>query len=58
MRALRELGADVDSYLPDRAATATDSRRRRSGAWRQRGTQLLVTVDCAITAVEEVALGT
>lgn len=56
VRALRELGADVDSYLPDRAAdgyglNATTVRRLAA-----RGTRLLITVDCAITAVEEVAL--
>ena len=59
VRALRELGADVD-WLPAR------SRRRRlraggddacSGS-RTRGTRLLVTVDCAITAVAEVGAGT
>ncbi|MGD0454445.1 MAG: single-stranded-DNA-specific exonuclease RecJ [Solirubrobacteraceae bacterium] len=55
MRALRGLGADVDSYLPDRAGdgyglSATTVRRLAA-----RGTWLLVTVDCAITAVEEVA---
>ncbi|HTU79569.1 MAG TPA: single-stranded-DNA-specific exonuclease RecJ [Solirubrobacteraceae bacterium] len=58
VRALRGLGADVDFYLPDRAgdgyglSTATVRRLARSG------TRLLVTVDCAITAVEEVATAT
>ena len=55
VRALRGLAADVDSYLPDRAGdgyglNATTVRRLAA-----RGTRLLVTVDCAITAVEEVA---
>jgi len=56
VRALRGLGADVDSYLPDRAADGyglNTSTVRRLAA---RGTRLLITVDCAITAVEEVAL--
>ncbi len=56
LRALRALGADVDSYLPDRASDGYglgEATVRRLAA---RGTQLLVTADCAITAVEEVAL--
>ncbi|HWG07666.1 MAG TPA: single-stranded-DNA-specific exonuclease RecJ [Solirubrobacteraceae bacterium] len=56
VRALRTLGADVDSYLPDRVGDgyglATATVRRLA----ERGTRLLVTVDCAVTAVEEVAL--
>jgi single-stranded-DNA-specific exonuclease len=56
VRALRVLGARVDWYLPDRAEdgyglSATTVRRLA-----ERGTELLVTVDCGITAVEEVAL--
>ncbi len=55
VRALRELGGDVDSYLPDRASDgyglSIDTVRRLHA----RGTRLLVTADCAITAVEEVA---
>ncbi len=56
LRALRRVGADADWYLPSRIddgyglATATVERLAA------RGTGLLVTVDCAITAVEEVAL--
>jgi single-stranded-DNA-specific exonuclease len=55
LRALRALGADVDSYLPDRAEGygLSEATVRRLAA---RGTQLLVTVDCAITAVDEVRL--
>jgi single-stranded-DNA-specific exonuclease len=56
LRALRRLDADVDSYLPDRASDGYglgEATVRRLAA---RGTQLLVTADCAITAVEEVAL--
>jgi single-stranded-DNA-specific exonuclease len=55
LRALRALGANVDSYLPDRASDGyglNEGTVRRLAA---RGTRLLVTVDCAITAVEEVA---
>jgi single-stranded-DNA-specific exonuclease len=55
VRALRTLGADVDWYLPSRiddgyGLAATTVRRLAD-----RGTDLLITVDCAITAVEEVA---
>ena len=55
VRALRSLGADVGWYLPSRSqdgyglASATVERLARSG------TGLLITVDCGITAVEQVA---
>jgi single-stranded-DNA-specific exonuclease len=55
LRTLGKLGADVDWYLPDRAegyGLSMDTVGRLA----QRGTSLLVTVDCGITAVEEVAL--
>jgi single-stranded-DNA-specific exonuclease len=56
VRTLRKLGAQVDWYLPDRAEdgyglSATTVRRLA-----ERGTRLLITVDCGITAVDEVAL--
>lgn len=56
VRALRRIGADVDSYLPDRASDGyglNESTVRRLHA---RGTRLILTADCAITAVEEIAL--
>jgi single-stranded-DNA-specific exonuclease len=53
--ALRALGANVGWYLPDRIddgyGLAAATVLRLAG----RGTELLITVDCAITAVEEVA---
>ncbi len=55
VRALRSLGADAGWFLPSRLedgyglASATVERLRRAGA------SLLVTVDCGITAVDEVA---
>ena len=55
LRVLRELGANVDSYLPDRAdgyGLSEDTVSRLAA----RGTRLLISVDCAITAVEQVAL--
>ncbi|HEY4894516.1 MAG TPA: single-stranded-DNA-specific exonuclease RecJ, partial [Solirubrobacteraceae bacterium] len=54
--ALRELGADVDSYLPDRAADGYGLGAETVRRLAARGTRLLITADCAITAVEEVAL--
>jgi single-stranded-DNA-specific exonuclease len=55
VRALREMGADVDSYLPDRASDGYGLNLATVQRLAARGTRLLVTVDCAITAVEEVA---
>ena len=53
MRALRSLGADVDWFLPSRI----DDGYGLSGAsierLAERGTTLVLTVDCGITAVEE-----
>ncbi len=56
VRTLRALGADVAWFLPSRTedgygvSAATIERLAASG------TQLLITTDCGITAVEEVAL--
>jgi single-stranded-DNA-specific exonuclease len=55
IRALRALGADVGWFLPGRLedgyGVSIDTVRRLA----TRGTKLLITVDCGITAVEEVA---
>jgi single-stranded-DNA-specific exonuclease len=56
VRSLRGLGANVDSYLPDRAADGYGLNPQTVRRLAARGTRLLVTVDCAITAVQEVAL--
>jgi single-stranded-DNA-specific exonuclease len=55
VRALRTLGADVDWYLPSRIDDGYGLARATVDRLAARGTDLLVTVDCAITAVEEVA---
>lgn len=55
VRALRGLGASVDFYLPDRALDGYGLGAATVQRLAQRGTRLLVTVDCAIGAVEEVA---
>ena len=52
---LRALGADVDSYLPSRTEDGYGLNAATVERLAARGTQLLVTVDCAITAVAEVA---
>ncbi|WP_354702306.1 RecJ-like ssDNA exonuclease [Paraconexibacter sp. AEG42_29] len=53
---LRRLGADVDWYLPGRAEDGYGLQPATVERLSARGTRLLVTVDCGITAVEEVAL--
>jgi single-stranded-DNA-specific exonuclease len=55
VRALRTLGADVDWYLPSRIDDGYGLAAGTVARLADRGTDLLVTVDCAITAVEEVA---
>ena len=55
VRVLRALGADVDWYLPDRATDGYGLNLKTVERLVARGTRLLVTADCAITAVEEVA---
>jgi single-stranded-DNA-specific exonuclease len=55
VRSLRRLGANVDWYLPDRATDGYGLNQLTVQRLAQRSTRLLVTVDCAITAVEEVA---
>src|SRR5436190_20580013 len=55
VRALRELGADCDWLIPGRQEDGyglTTATVERLGA---RGTSLLVTTDCGIGSVEEVA---
>jgi single-stranded-DNA-specific exonuclease len=55
VRSLRRLGGNVDWYLPDRAADGYGLNPLTVQRLAARGTRLLVTADCAITAVEEVA---
>lgn len=54
--ALRGLGADCDWLIPDRLADGYGLSAANVERLAQRGTELLVTVDCGITAVAEVAL--
>jgi single-stranded-DNA-specific exonuclease len=55
VRALRLLGADVDWFLPSRTEDGYGLSLATVERLAVRGTRLLVTADCAITAVEEVA---
>jgi single-stranded-DNA-specific exonuclease len=55
VRALRTLGADVGWYLPSRIDDGYGLAAATVERLAARGTDLLITVDCAITAVEEVA---
>jgi single-stranded-DNA-specific exonuclease len=56
VRVLRALGADVDWYLPDRASDGYGLNAHTIRRLAVRGTRLLITADCGITAVEEVDL--
>ncbi len=53
---LRDLGADCDWLIPDRIADGYGLSTENVEKLAVRGTGLLITVDCGITAVEQVAL--
>ncbi|MDP9400322.1 MAG: single-stranded-DNA-specific exonuclease RecJ, partial [Actinomycetota bacterium] len=53
--ALRRLGARVDWYLPSRAEDGYGLSQTTVRRLAERGTRLLVAVDCGVTAVAEVA---
>jgi single-stranded-DNA-specific exonuclease len=55
VRALRARGADVGWYLPDRLVDGYGLSLGTVERLASRATGLLITVDCAITAVDEVA---
>ncbi len=55
VRVLRRLGARVDWFLPSRSEDGYGLARATVERLAARGTKLLVTADCAITAVDEVA---
>ena len=54
--ALRELEADVDWFIPGRREDGYGLSIDTVERLHERGTKLLITVDCGITAVDEVAL--
>ncbi len=53
---LRELGAECDWLIPDRMADGYGLSGSNIERLAQRGTSLLITVDCGVTAVDEVRL--
>jgi single-stranded-DNA-specific exonuclease len=53
---LRELGADCDWLIPDRIDDGYGLSAANVERLAERGTSLIVTVDCGVTAVEEVAM--
>jgi single-stranded-DNA-specific exonuclease len=55
IRALRSLGADASWFLPSRIDDGYGLAAATVARLAQRGTALIVTVDCGITAVDEVA---
>ncbi|HWE09899.1 MAG TPA: single-stranded-DNA-specific exonuclease RecJ [Solirubrobacteraceae bacterium] len=55
IRALRDLGADVRWFLPSRSEDGYGLSAATVERLAARGTDLIVCVDCGITAVEEVA---
>jgi single-stranded-DNA-specific exonuclease len=56
VRALRALGGDVDWFIPSRTEDGYGLSAETVRRLIARGTRLLITADCAITAVEEVAV--
>jgi single-stranded-DNA-specific exonuclease len=52
---LRDLGADCDWLIPDRIADGYGLSSENVEKLAVRGTGLLITVDCGITAIEQVA---
>lgn len=50
---LRELGADVDSYIPDRITEGYGLNPGALQSIKQAGARLVLTVDCGISAVKE-----
>jgi single-stranded-DNA-specific exonuclease len=56
VRALGDLGAEVGWFLPSRVDDGYGLSRSTVERLAQRGTKLILTVDCGITAVEEVAV--
>ncbi|MBU2494179.1 MAG: single-stranded-DNA-specific exonuclease RecJ [Bacteroidetes bacterium] len=52
---LKELGADVEVYIPNRLTEGYGVSINSIDGFAEKGVTLLITVDCGITAVEEVA---
>ena len=52
-RNLRQLGGDVEYYIPDRQSEGYGFHQEALERLRDAGAQLLISVDCGISAVEE-----
>ncbi len=55
LEVLTKLGLKVDYYIPDREAEGYGLNLGAINQIKEKGTSLIVTVDCGITAIEEVA---
>ena len=53
--ALRDLGADVDVYIPDRVTEGYGLNAEALRRLREGNTKVVITVDCGISAVKEAA---
>lgn len=51
---LDEIGANVDYYLPNRLSEGYGLNNKALDTIKERGTQLLITVDCGISAYNEI----
>ena len=52
---LKELGANVEIYIPNRLTEGYGLSTEGIDSLKKEGTTLIITVDCGITAVEEIA---
>ena len=57
MRVLRRLGANVSAYIPNRFTEGYGLNKKTIAKLADAGTKLIVTVDCGIRSVAEVAYG-
>lgn len=53
---LKKMGAEVDYYIPHRDKEGYGLRKETVPILKERGTQLIITVDCGIACVDEIAL--
>lgn len=51
----KELGADVEFYIPDRFTEGYGVSRYGIDVLSERGSTLIITIDCGITAVDQIA---
>src|SRR3989338_11368236 len=57
LRAMHMLGGEADYYIPDRFSEGYGINLQALSEISKRGTKLIITVDCGVTAVDEVELG-